>query len=72
MTWLIVAAAAWYLIGCFSFQYWWREQYDLDSLALIFMLAAGFMGPLAWPWGRMIHGGSGVPRVFLKRKGGQP
>jgi len=68
---LLIGLIAWYVTGVFSFQYWWRKEYDLGFGDAIFGLLAGVMGPIAWFAGRSIHGerrAEKAPFVVLRKR----
>jgi len=58
----------WYLIGCYSFYYWWTKDFDLTTNELMAMFGIGFSGPFAWFIGLNIHDGDGKYIIFKKRK----
>lgn len=69
MTIAIAMIVVWYLIGCWSFQRWWREDLDLDTGAAVLMLVAGLLGPVSYFIGWCIHGkrSPSAPKVLLRR-----
>lgn len=56
-TLLIVLLAVWYLIGLYSFYFWWRKDCDIttDPEILCMWFAVGFFGVFTWFIGKSIH-----------------
>lgn len=62
----------WTLSGSISFIYWWTKHYDLKVSSMILVILSGFIGPLAFLVGYLVHGDR--PRwentVLMKRRKG--
>jgi hypothetical protein len=52
-----IGFAVWYLIGLYSFYYWWTKDDDItaDTELIVVWLITGFFGLLWWFIGWFIH-----------------
>lgn len=52
---IIIGIVSWYVIGVYSFYYWWTKDYDLTDEDLVICFFAGFVGIGSWFIGRSLH-----------------
>lgn len=62
---LIIIILIWYIIGLFSFIYWWTRDYNFTTKELPTCLFASILGPITFLVGAGIHG---KIVIFRKRK----
>jgi hypothetical protein len=63
--------AAWLAVGAWGFVYWWTSDYDFTRSEVPWALfVGGALGPLAWPFGLVIHGGGdrATSRTIVRRR----
>ncbi|MGK0446529.1 MAG: hypothetical protein ACJA2M_000298 [Polaribacter sp.] len=70
---IILGLAIWYLIGMYSFYYWWTKDNDIntDPELLCLWMATGLLGVLNWFVGMSIHNGEpikGKYRTLFKKR----
>lgn len=78
----IIICIAWYLIGLYSFWYWWTKDFNITTSIsdIAVFLIAGIVGPWGWVCGYVIHGNSFDRNIkksnskilFKKREYGAP
>ena len=66
MVYIILGSIAWYLIGIFSFIYWWTKDNDFTINDLPKMFVMGIYGPFAIIIGYFIHSDSN--KVIFKKQ----
>ena len=57
--------AAWYAVGVSGFVFWYNRNHDIMVANLLSLIFIGWMGPLTWVVGYIVHG---KPRVLIKRR----
>lgn len=72
MTILILCCTAWWIIGAASFIFWWTKEFDFETEDILMAFGVGFIGPLAFIVGWIIHGSpfNGVSKTILKKRNG--
>tara|TARA_R110000803_G_scaffold209521_2_gene279304 strand:+ start:362 stop:574 length:213 start_codon:yes stop_codon:yes gene_type:complete len=68
MTLIIMGLVVWYLVGMYSFYYWWTKDHDLTTDELGLMFCVALAGVITWFLGRSIHGNNKSQTVFKKRE----
>lgn len=63
---IILIILLWYLIGFFSFVYWWTRDFDFTTKELYQAMVCGFLGIITWFIGMSIH--SKGETILKKRK----
>ena len=57
----------WWFAGMTGYIYWWTREYDLGIEDLLFSIAVGLIGPIAWGVGALIHSDLGE-KVLIKQR----
>lgn len=52
----VIIAFLWYIIGVWSFIFWWTKDSDLKLIHFMFGLVTGLTGPIAFILGWFMHG----------------
>lgn len=52
----ITAVAGWFLIGYFSFYFWWSRDYPFEGAIKHFGVLVACLGIFVWPMGYSFHG----------------
>jgi hypothetical protein len=69
---IIIGFSLWYLIGLYSFYYWWTKDGDItaDPEIITLWLIVGLAGVIAWFIGMSIHKDpqSKEPIVLFKKR----
>lgn len=66
---MIIIGAVWWVIGAASFVYWWTREYDFTLVHILAVLIIGWLGPVGWIIGRLMHGEQVEPIVLIKARG---
>jgi hypothetical protein len=56
------------MIGVLGFVFWWTKQFDLTTEHIPVIIAVGFIGPLSFLMGWLIHGGTTNHVVLFKKR----
>jgi hypothetical protein len=65
----LLVAIIWFFVGALGFCYWWRKDHDLEFSEIPFIIGCGFVGPLSWLIGWIIHAEPTMKtRVLWKRR----
>ena len=68
---IIIGLVVWYLIGIYSFYYWWTKDNDIDADPDLLTLWAftGFLGVGSWFIGKSIHSDNPIKyRTLFKKR----
>jgi len=65
---MILLGILWYVIGSTGFIYWWTNEFDLKSSEIPLLLITGFLGPLSFIIGYLLHGEKCSKVIMRKRK----
>ena len=65
---IVFLMVLWWVIGSASFIYWWTSELDLTIGAGMGSVGVGFLGPIAFLVGWLIHGKSSSPIVLIKAR----
>lgn len=52
---IAILSVAWYLIGVLSFIFWWTKRCDFTTEEIGVCFLCGFLGPLSFFAGGLIH-----------------
>lgn len=63
---LILCLILWYISGMSSFVFWWTSEYDLTSNEVPLIFFNGFIGPISWILGYILHN-KGTKILFKRR-----
>lgn len=66
----VILLTLWYIAGITGFIYWYTTEFNLKEDDIPMMLMLGFIGPVAWIIGYLLHGrpNKGSSIVIKKRK----
>jgi hypothetical protein len=65
---IIIALLTWYLLGLWSFVHWWTSQNDLTTDDISLAIIVGFLGPIAYLSGWIIHGRNKVKTILITKR----
>jgi hypothetical protein len=64
---IVFLMVLWWVAGTASFIYWWTSELDLTVGAGMGSLVVGFLGPVAFFMGWLIHGKSSQSTTVLMK-----